>query len=85
MKQIIKLFFVNLFINFRLFYRRNVESGKEPGAAFAVYYKGKPVIDVWGGYTDRESETPWKRDTTTLVFSCSKGVAAIIMAKMAEL
>ncbi|XP_060598782.1 beta-lactamase domain-containing protein 2-like [Ruditapes philippinarum] len=66
-------------------FKRNVESGKERGAAFAVYYKGKPVVDVWGGYTDLESHTPWKQDTTTLVFSCSKGVAAIIMAKMAEM
>lgn len=65
-------------------FKKNVETGKEPGAAFAVYYKGEPVIDVWGGYADKESLRPWKEDTTTLVFSCSKGVAAIIMAKMAE-
>ncbi|XP_045194379.2 beta-lactamase domain-containing protein 2-like [Mercenaria mercenaria] len=65
-------------------FKRNVESGKEPGAAFAVYYKGKPVVDVWGGHADSESVRPWKEDTTTLVFSCSKGIAAIILAKMVE-
>lgn len=61
-----------------------MESGKEPGAAFAVYYKGRPVIDVWGGLADVESDRLWQRNTTSLVFSCTKGVAAILMAKLAE-
>ncbi|WAR31469.1 LACT2-like protein [Mya arenaria] len=65
-------------------FRRNVESGKEPGGAFAVYYQGRPVIDVWGGYADPQSYRPWEENTTTVVFSCSKGMAAILMAKMVE-
>jgi len=67
-----------------LCFRRNVESGKEQGGAFAVYYKGKPVIDIWGGYADAASYRPWQKDTTSLVYSCTKGVAAIVIAKMVE-
>ena len=65
-------------------YRANVESGKEPGGAFTVYHKGRPVVDVWGGYADVDCERPWQQDTTSLVFSCTKGVAAILMAKLVE-
>ncbi|XP_052220680.1 beta-lactamase domain-containing protein 2-like [Dreissena polymorpha] len=66
-------------------FRKNVESGKEKGGAFAVYYKGRPVIDVWGGYADAESYRPWTENTTTMAFSCTKGVAAILLVKMMEL
>ncbi|XP_052224604.1 beta-lactamase domain-containing protein 2-like [Dreissena polymorpha] len=66
-------------------FRKNVESGKEKGGAFAVYYKGRPVIDVWGGYADAESYRPWTENTTTVAFSCIKGVAAILLVKMMEL
>ncbi|KAL4221526.1 hypothetical protein ACF0H5_019783 [Mactra antiquata] len=65
-------------------FRHNVESGLEKGAAFSVYYKGKPVIDVWGGYADIDSGRKWEKDTTTCVFSCTKGVAAVVLAKLVD-
>ncbi|XP_060064309.1 beta-lactamase domain-containing protein 2-like isoform X2 [Ylistrum balloti] len=39
---------------------------------------------MWGGYVDLESEQRWREDTMTLVFSCTKGVAAIVAAKLAD-
>ncbi|XP_033760354.1 beta-lactamase domain-containing protein 2-like [Pecten maximus] len=65
-------------------FRKLVESGHEKGASFAVYYRGKPVVDMWGGYVDQESEQRWRNDTITLVFSCTKGVAAIVAAMLAD-
>jgi len=64
--------------------RANVESGKEPGGALAVYYKGELVVDLWGGYADVSSERPWREDTVTVAFSCTKGIAAVIAAKLVE-
>ncbi len=45
------------------------------GAAVAVYYRGKLVVDLWGGRRTVEGD-PWKRDTLALGASTTKGVAA---------
>ncbi|XP_029643639.1 beta-lactamase domain-containing protein 2 isoform X1 [Octopus sinensis] len=65
-------------------FRQNIDDGIETGAAFAVFYKGKPVVDLWGGYADRTVQIPWRNDTLTVIFSASKGVAAILLAKFVE-
>ena len=43
-------------------FRRNLESGREAGAAVAVYHDGRKVVDLWGGVADPGSGTPWERD-----------------------
>lgn len=46
----------------------------EAGLAFAAYLEGKPVVDIWSGSA---GDRPWDRDTTTWVFSCTKGALAV--------
>ena len=55
-------------------------SRNELGAACAVYHRGKPVVDLWGGYRDVAGERPWEEETMVLVFSTTKGMAATAMA-----
>ncbi len=77
----------------------HVESGFEPvkeafeanftergdiGAAFCLYAEGRKVVDVWGGVADHKTGRPWSEDTLTLVYSTTKGVAAICAHLMAE-
>lgn len=52
----------------------------EIGAACAVYQNGEPVVDLWGGLRDRTSGDPWRADTMVLVYSATKGLAAMVMA-----
>ena len=59
-------------------------SESEVGAACCVYWKGEPVIDVWGGLADRDDERPWQRDTAALVFSSTKGVTAALIHLLAQ-
>jgi len=59
------------------FERNFVERG-EGGAACAVYYQGRKVADLWGGY--RGADLPCERDTLALTFSVTKGMAAAAMA-----
>ncbi len=56
----------------------------EVGAACCVYWNGERVVDVWGGFADRESGRPWQRDTAALVFSSTKGVTAALVHRLAE-
>jgi CubicO group peptidase (beta-lactamase class C family) len=52
----------------------------EVGAACAAYHHGRKVVDLWGGYRHARRRTPWQEDTLVLVFSMSKGLAAMTLA-----
>jgi CubicO group peptidase (beta-lactamase class C family) len=45
------------------------------GGAAAVYLDGKCVVDIWAGQA-RHDGAPWDRDTMSICFSGTKGVAA---------
>ncbi len=65
-------------------FRRNLSSGREVGAAFAVYRDGRKVVDLWGGYRNRTTRQPWQEDTIVNVFSTTKGVASLAVALAAS-
>lgn len=54
------------------------------GAALAIRHRGVPVVDLWGGYADAETRTPWSDDTLTVIFSCSKGLMSILVARLVQ-
>lgn len=61
------------FENVQKVFEENFKKNWEPeGAAFAAYYKGKLVVDIWGGYADVYLRKPWANDTLTVVFSTTK-------------
>ncbi len=59
-------------------------SGEELGAALAIYRDGQPVVDLWGGLADQEREQPWERNTRIVLFSVTKGFAAMAMALLVD-
>lgn len=65
-------------------FRANLESGLEKGASFAVYYQGRPVVNLWGGYSDIDCRRLWKEDTLSTFFSSTKAVAAIVIAHLVD-
>jgi len=54
----------------------NFERHGEVGANVALTLEGKMLVDLWGGRKAPKGEA-WTRDTMTLVFSCTKGAAAL--------
>lgn len=58
----------------------NFRKRDELGAALAVYRGGECLVDLWGGIADHAAGAQWKRDTVVLVFSTTKGVAAMTLA-----
>ncbi|XP_071157127.1 beta-lactamase domain-containing protein 2-like [Mytilus edulis] len=81
---VVEGFFLPEFRSVAELFRNQVENHKEKGGNFAVYYKGELVIDLWGGYADRDSHQRWKNDTLATLFSTTKGVAAILAAKLVD-
>jgi CubicO group peptidase (beta-lactamase class C family) len=62
----------------------NFEQGREVGASFAAYHRGRKVVDVWGGIADPETGRPWQENTLELVYSSTKGVTAMCANKLAQ-
>lgn len=61
-------------------FERNFSKRGELGAACAAYVGGEKVVDLWGGVRDARYGTPWQEDTLVLVYSTSKGLAALTLA-----
>jgi CubicO group peptidase (beta-lactamase class C family) len=61
-------------------FEANFRRRGELGAACAAYYRGALVVDLWGGCREAGRDAPWQEDTLVLMYSTSKGVAAIAVA-----
>jgi CubicO group peptidase (beta-lactamase class C family) len=61
-------------------FAENFSRRKELGAACCVYHHGEKVVDLWGGIRNKATGEPWEEDTMVLVFSATKGFAAMVMA-----
>lgn len=62
----------------------NFERYGDVGAAFALYVGGEVMVDLWGGIADTRAERAWEADTPALVYSTTKGVAAIAAHLLAQ-
>ncbi len=54
------------------------------GGALAVYLDGRPVVDVWTGWSDRRGRVHWSADTGAMVFSATKGVASTVIHRLVD-
>jgi len=60
------------------------QEDREIGSCFAVYKDGKPLVDLWGGFQDKDKTKPWQKDNLITVYSTTKGVAAFCIALAME-
>lgn len=58
-------------------FERNFSERGEVGASVSITMEGRTVVDLWGGLLDPETGRRWERDTTVVVWSCTKGATAI--------
>jgi CubicO group peptidase (beta-lactamase class C family) len=56
----------------------------ELGASVSVVVSGETVVDLWGGFMDAARTRPWQRDTVGMVASCTKGLTALVAARLVE-
>src|ERR1051325_8212453 len=61
-------------------FAENFAQRREIGAACCVYHKGEKVVDLWGGVRHLTTGEPWEKDTKALVYSATKGLAAMTLA-----
>jgi CubicO group peptidase (beta-lactamase class C family) len=59
----------------------NFAEGKELGAGFAAAIDGELVVDLRGGFADRARQRPWDEKTLVPIFSSTKAIAALLVAR----
>ncbi|MGD0189999.1 MAG: serine hydrolase domain-containing protein [Rhizomicrobium sp.] len=65
-------------------FARNFAHHGEPGAAVALSLNGRPVVDLWGGWSDLAQTRPWADDTLVNFFSVGKALTAVCMLQLHE-
>ncbi len=65
-------------------FEQNFEDGLELGAGFSAWLDGELVVDVQGGWADRQQTRPWDASTLCPVYSTTKPIAALVVALMVE-
>lgn len=61
-------------------FAENFSRRHELGGACCVYYRGEKVVDLWGGTRSKSTGEPWQADTMVIVYSTTKGLAAMTLA-----
>ena len=54
-------------------FSKAIQSGFDTGASVAIEYQGEMVVNLWGGYKDRQRTQPWLEDTIVNVFFDHQG------------
>lgn len=65
-------------------FRVNFAEDGEWGAATCVIVDGTTVLDLWGGYIDREQSVPWREDQIVNTYSSGKGPATMLALNAVE-
>lgn len=60
----------------------HLDSGQELGAGFSLALDGEIVVDLAGGFADRHRTKPFGADTLASVFSTTKAVTALMLARL---
>jgi CubicO group peptidase (beta-lactamase class C family) len=61
-------------------FAENFARRHELGGACCVYHHGEKVVDLWGGIRNKATGEPWEEDTMVIVYSSTKGLAAMTLA-----
>src|SRR6185437_15780451 len=59
-------------------------AGEELGARFTLVQAGEVVLDIWAGHADRQRTRPFDEATLAAIFSTTKAVAALLIARLVD-
>ena len=65
-------------------FREGLPPEQDAGAALSIWHKGAEIVNVWAGTADPRSGRAWTQDTPSVIFSCSKGLTAIVLWRLSE-
>lgn len=65
-------------------FEANFAEDKELGAGFSAYLDGDLIVDLYGGYADRKKQAAWDERTIVPIFSTTKPIAALVLARVID-
>ena len=65
-------------------FENNFKEHGEIGASLCIYQQGEKVVDLWGGHADAARSRPWEKDTLVNVWSTTKGMMALCVARLVD-
>jgi len=65
-------------------FQRAFDNGEETGARFTFMVEGQVFVDLWGGFADKAHTRAFDELTLTPIFSSSKAVAALLVARLVD-
>ncbi|PTX03350.1 serine hydrolase domain-containing protein [Pararhodobacter aggregans] len=63
----------------RAAFAENFRSRDELGASLCLRHEGRLLVDLHGGIADPATGAPWRDDTVSVVFSCTKAASAALV------
>jgi CubicO group peptidase (beta-lactamase class C family) len=65
-------------------FARHFDEGRELGARFALAVEGEIVLDLMAGWADRVQTRPFTDDTLAPIYSTTKAMAALMIARLVD-
>lgn len=65
-------------------FRSAIVDDTTSGAALSIWRDGELVVDLAGGIAQPRSAQPWTLDTPSVIFSCTKGLMSILLARLVQ-
>ncbi|HUX04232.1 MAG TPA: serine hydrolase domain-containing protein [Acidimicrobiales bacterium] len=62
----------------------NLSSGGDLGASVAIYFQGRLVADLWGGFLDEQRTVAWQHDTIVNVWSTTKTMTFLVALMLCD-
>jgi len=72
------------FLKVKKIFETNFLEEGELGAACCVYSDGRKVVDLWGGFADRNRTSAWGKDTLVGFYSAGKPFAALCVLQLVD-
>jgi CubicO group peptidase (beta-lactamase class C family) len=72
------------FLKIKDAYSKNFINGLDVGSSLGITYKGELVVNLWGGFKDRNKTSQWEEDTIINVWSSTKNMASLCVYILAE-
>ena len=83
-KPIVEGFCDPAFSSLEEIFAKAIKSGFDDGAGFALEVEGKVVLNLWGGFSDKDHQKKWQKDTLVNVFSVTKAMTSTCALQLIE-
>ena len=83
-KPIVEGFCDPAFSSLEEIFAKAIKSGFDDGAGFALEVEGKEVLNLWGGFSDKDHQKKWRKDTLVNVFSVTKAMTSTCALQLIE-